>query len=205
VAGHRYNKMDTCENPTQQSVLNRPSKDKFLLVLNLPQVLKKQSNTDSSIDIDPLQISVHGTIVPAITVPSNEVRFAGQSYNVSSYSRPNYPPLSINFIIDNKFKNYWLLWKWMSILNSPTESMYAGTASELETYKDRVNSGINTEYQSNFSIFSLNEYNQKTVEFTYYNAFITGLGAINYSYRDDGIIESTAEFQFSQLDIKLLG
>jgi len=197
--------MDTCENPTQQSVLNRSSKDKFLLVLNLPQVLKKQAITDSSIDIDPLQISVHGTIVPAVAVPSNEVRYAGQSYNVSSYSRLNYPPLTVNFIIDNKFRNYWLLWKWMSILNSPTGSMYAGTAPELETYKDRINSGINTEYQSNFSIFSLNEYNQKSVEFIYHNAFITGLGAINYSYRDEGIIESTAEFQFSQLDIKLLG
>jgi hypothetical protein len=197
--------MDTCENPTQQSVLNRSSKDKFLLVLNLPQVLKKQSITDSSIDIDPLQISVHGTIVPAVTVPPVEVRFGGQSYNVSGYSRPNYPPLTVNFIIDNKFRNYWVLWKWMSILNSPTGSMYTGTAPELETYKDRINSGIDTEYQSDFSIFSLNEYNQKSVEFTYRNAFITGLGAINYSYRDEGIIESTAEFQFSQLDIKLLG
>jgi len=196
--------MDTCENPTQQSVLNRSSKDKFLLVLNLPQVLKKAAITDSSIDIDPLQISVHGTIVPAVAVPPVEVRFGGQSYNVSSYSRPNYPPLTVNFIVDNSFRNYWVLWKWMSILNSPTGSLYAGTPSELETYKDRVNSGINTEYQSDFSIFSLNEYNQKTVEFMYHNAFITGLGAINYSYRDEGIIESTAEFQFSQLDIKLL-
>jgi len=196
--------MDTCENPTQQSVLNRSSKDKFLLILNLPQVLKKQAITDSSIDIDPLQISVHGTIVPAVAVPSNEVRYAGQSYNVSSYSRPNYPPLTVNFIIDNKFKNYWLLWKWMSVLNSPTGSMYTGTSPKLETYRDKINSGINTEYQSNFSIFSLNEYNQKSVEFVYHNAFITGLGAINYSYRDEGIIESTAEFQFSQLDIKLL-
>lgn len=196
--------MEPCENPTQQSILNRSSKDKFLLVLNLPQILKKQSYTDSTVGIDPLQLSVHGTIVPAIAVPSVETRFGGQSYNVSSYSRPNYPPLTVNFIIDNKFRNYWVLWKWMSILNSPTGSMYSGTPLELETHKDRINSGIITEYQSNFSIFSLNEYNQKSVEFIYYNAFITGLGPINYSYRDEGIIESTAEFQFSQLDIKLI-
>jgi len=196
--------METCENPTQQSILNRSSKDKFLLVLNLPQILKKQSITDSTLGLDPLQMSVHGTIVPAINVPSVEVRFGGQSHNVSSYSRLNYPPLTVNFIIDNGFRNYWVLWRWMSILNSPTGSMYAGTAPEFETYKDRINSGLNTEYQSTFSIFSLNEYNQKSVEFIYNNAFITNLGAINYSYRDEGIIESTAEFQFSQLDIKLL-
>ena len=36
---------DLCETPqpTQQSVLNRASKDKFVLVLNLPSILKEKS------------------------------------------------------------------------------------------------------------------------------------------------------------------
>ena len=191
-------------NPTQQSVLNRSGKDKFILVLNLPQILKKQAINDKSINIDPLQMSIYGTIVPSIQVPSVEVRFGGQSYNTSSYSRPNYPPITVNFVVDNQFKNYWLLWKWLTILNSPTESIYTGTKPSLETYKDRVQTGLNTEYQTTFSVFSLNEYNRKSAEFVYHNAFITNLGPINYSYRDEGIIESTVDFQFSQLDIKLL-
>jgi hypothetical protein len=196
--------MENCENPTQQSILNRSSKDKFLLVLNLPSILKKQSINNTLIDLEPLQISVHGTIVPTIQVPSTEVRFGGQSYNVTSYSRPNYEPLSVNFIIDNKFKNYWVLWKWMTIMNSPRGSIYSGTKQGEETFRDNIENGFNAEYQTTFSIFSLNEYNQKSVEFKYFNAFITNLGAINYSYRDEGIIESTAQFQFSQLDINLL-
>jgi hypothetical protein len=196
--------MDTYENPTQQSVLNRPSKDKFLLVLNLPSILKKQSREDKLLDMDSLQLSVHGSIVPAIQVPSVEVRYSGQSYNVSSYSRPNYEPLSVNFIIDNKFRNYWVLWKWLSLLNSPTGSYYTGTDPRYETWKDRIDSGMLTEYQSTVSLFGLNEYNQKTIEFVYQNAFITNLAGINYSYRDAELIESTAQFQFSQLDIRLL-
>ena len=93
---------DLCETPqpTQQSVLNRPGKDKFILVLNLPQVLRKQSLADDLINIDPLQISIFGTIVPDVAVPSNEVRFGGQSYNVSSYTRPNYQPLTVNFVVE---------------------------------------------------------------------------------------------------------
>jgi hypothetical protein len=65
---------DLCETPqpTQQSVLNRSGKDKFLLVLNLPQVLRKQTLSNNLLKIDPLQISIFGTVVPPIQVPSNE-------------------------------------------------------------------------------------------------------------------------------------
>lgn len=197
---------DLCETPqaTQQSVLNRSGKDRFLLVLNLPQVLLKQSISDELVSINPLQISIHGAVVPSIQVPSNEVRFGGQSYNVSSYARPNYPPLAVNFIVDNKFRNYWVLWKWLSILNDPKTSFYTGTDPKRETWKDRLQDGILTEYQANFSVIGLNEYNEKNIEFIYNNGFITNLGGINYSYRDPDIIESTVEFQFSQLDVKLL-
>jgi hypothetical protein len=196
---------DLCETPqaTQQSVLNRSGKDKFILILNLPQVLRKQSLANELIDIDPLQISIFGTVVPDIAVPANELRFAGQSYNVSSYTRPNYGPLTVNYVIDNKFRNYWLLWKWLSILNDPKESLYTGTDPRLETYKDRIQSGILTEYQANFSVIGLNEYNQKSVEFLYYNGFITNLGGITYDYNDTELIKGTAEFQFSQLDVNI--
>jgi hypothetical protein len=196
---------DLCETPqpTQQSVLNRTGKDKFLLVLNLPPILRKRLTNDELLNIDPLQISIFGTVVPSIQVPANEVRFGGQSYNVSSYSRPNYPPLPVNFIIDTKFRNYWVLWKWLQVLNDPNEGYYTGTKSKLETWKDRLDSGVVTEYQTNFSILGLNEYNQQSVEFLFKNAFITNLGGINYDYNDTELIKSSAEFQFSQLDVKL--
>jgi len=198
--------LDLCEQPqaTQQSVLNRSGKDKFILVLNLPLVLRKQSTTDELIDLDPLQVSIYGTVVPTVQIPANEVRHGGQAYNVSSYSRPNYPPLVVNFVIDNKFRNYWILWKWLSILNDPRNSIYSGTPPEFETYKDKIQSGTLTEYQANFSVIGLNEYNQKTIEFIYYNGFITQLGGITYDYNDSELIKTTAEFQFSQFDVKLL-
>jgi hypothetical protein len=190
--------------PTQQSTLNRSSKDKFILVLNLPEVLRKDKFINELINIDPLQISIHGTVVPSIQVPSVGVPFGGQTLNVTSYTRPNYAPLTVNFVVDNKFRNYWILWKWLTILNDPLESNYTGTDPRLETYKERFNTGIVTEYQANFSVLGLNEYNQQQIEFIYRNAFITNLGGITYSYRDSEIIESTAEFQFSQLDVQLL-
>jgi hypothetical protein len=192
---------DLCESPqpTQQSVLNRSGKDKFLLILDLPFVLRKQPN----IDIKPLQISVYGTVVPTIQIPSVETRFGGQSYNVTSYNRPNYTPLSVNFVVDNKFQNYWLLWKWLKTYNDPRTGEYTGTKIKNETKIDKIERGLLTEYQTNLTVIGLNEYNEKSIEFIYFNAFITSLGGINYSYRDPEILETTAEFQFSQFDVKI--
>jgi hypothetical protein len=197
---------DLCETPqaTQQSVLNRSGKDKFVLVVNLPHILKKQSLEDSYIDLKPLEMSIYGTVVPTIQVPPVEVRFGGQSYNVTSYSRPNYAPLNVNFVIDNKFRNYWILWKWLSVLNDPRKSGYNGTKDGLETNADKFEKGNLTEYQTNISVIGLNEYNQKTIEFIYYNAFIISLGGIDYNYRTPDILESTVEFQFSQFNVNIL-
>lgn len=195
--------VNLCEtgNPTTQSPLNVGLKDKFILVLNLPRILRKQSIINPSISIDPVQLTIFGAVVPSIQVPPQEVMFSGQAYNVTSYTRPNFAPLDVSFVVDNQFKNYWVLWKWLSILNNPGESMYNGSDPLLETWKDRVENGTLTEYQSNFSILSKNEYNQTIIEFQYKNAFITGLGSINYNYKDPEIIESSVQFQFSQFDV----
>jgi hypothetical protein len=188
-------------NPTEQSILNRASRDKFLLVLNLPAAIQNQAK-DNGLSIEPLQISVHGSVVPTISIPKIEVPFGGQSYNVSSYTRPNYSPLKVNFIVDNKFRNWWLLWKWLTILNNPREGGYGGTLQNQSNFKEIRAAGL-PEYQTTMSLFALNEYNQNIIEFIYYNAFITSLGGIEYSYRDATLVESSVEFQFSQFDVNL--
>lgn len=191
-----------CENPSLQSPLNRSSKDKFILVLNLPQVLRRQSKQDPLLNIDPLQISVFGSVVPSVNVPAVEIRYKGQSTNYSSHSRPNYPPLNIKFVIDNDYHNYYVLFKWLNVLNEVRESIYGDVmAREDRSIREKLESGLNTEYQTDFSILALNEYNQKAIEFVYHGAFITNLGGIEYSYRDNELIDSFAEFQFNQLSI----
>jgi hypothetical protein len=187
-----------CTNPLFQSPLNTSAKDKFLLVMTLPQVLRKMSKQDPDLDVDYLQATVHGTIVPDSIVSPIELRFGGQGTNWSSYSRPSYPPLTVNFIIDNDFKNYYILWKWLSILNDPINSSYSAPPSNR---MDIAESGRNAEYQTNLSILALNEYNDVIMEFMYMNCFITSLKGISYSYRDSQLNETTADFHFGQLNM----
>ena len=194
----------TITNPTLQSPLNRSSKDKFLMTVELPYILRERAADDPSIgSIEPLLISIHGTVVPDITVPETDVRYAGQNLHLSTYARPNYPPLSISFIVDNEYKNYYLLWQWLNIMNLAIENYYGGSNLKLSP-DQKVLRGDQFEYQTTIIITALNEYNQPVIEFQYSKAFISKLGGITFSYRDGALVESTAEFHFAQLDIKKL-
>jgi hypothetical protein len=187
-----------CTNPSEQSVLNRAGTDKFILVLDLPTVLKRELENDGKKGRDRLQISVHGTIIPEVQLPTIQVPYHGQTYNTTSHTRPNWQPLTVNFVVDNDFYNYWVIWKWISILNTPRTSIYG---SEAQPLVDENNLG---KHQAHISLYGLNEYNVPVIEFTYYYCFPISLAAINYSYREQGIIDSSFQLQFSQFDVKLL-
>jgi hypothetical protein len=59
-------------------------------------------------------------------------------------------------------------------------------------------------YQTKITVFGLDEYNNQKIQVDYLHAFITGLGEINYNYRDPDQIESSFTFSFGQLDVNLL-
>ncbi len=216
----------------QQSVLNKARKDKFLLVLDIPPVLKKiNSNvrSNSLINLDKLQFSVYGTVVPPISIEKESLNVYGQAYNVTTMTRPAYAPVSVRFNVDNNFDNYWVLWKWLAILNDPRKSGMDKHFAEFTTVRDTPIDTIRdivqnttknpphnlkykhiqmkndyTDYQTTITIFGLREYNEKIVRFDYYNSFITNLGEINYDYKDVAEMESRFDFAFNQLDVTLL-
>lgn len=185
-------------NPNLQSPLNRSAKDKFIMIMELPYILRKAKQTDPAINMDYLQFSVYGTIVPDIIVPETDVRYGGQNLHLSTYTRPSYAPLTVNFVVDNEYKNYFFLWKWLDLLNQSTESGYGGSSSNQVT---QFEIGDQFEYQTSIVVLALNEYNKPVLQFNYTKGFISKLGGIQYSYRDGSLIECSAEFHFSQLSV----
>jgi len=216
------------EEIMHQSVLNKARKDKFLLILDVPKVLKDiNSNTRSNelVSLDKLQFSVYGTVVPPVSVPAATVNTYGQAYNVTSMTRPAYAPINVDFNIDNNFDNYWVLWKWLSVLNDPRESGMTEHFTDfkefdntnVDTIRDLANSSkqnttykhikmLNdyTDYQTTISIIGLREFNEQIVRFDYSNAFITNLGQLNYDYKDPSEMNCNFEFVFNQLEVTLL-
>jgi len=189
-------------NKLQQSVLNKSRADKFLLIFDLPPILKginkpwvgKQSTT--TLISDSVQFSIFGSAVPEITVPAVENRFAGSTLYVSSHSKRSYPPVTVDFTIDNEYKNYWVLYQWLNLLHSEYEGRF--NERELPTSPDF------NEYQTDLTIFGKDEFNNSKIKFTYTKAFPTTLEAITYNYQDAGEIKSGFTFVYSQLHTEII-
>lgn len=189
-----------------QATLNRSRNDKFLLVLDLPIALKNSQDNviQSKYSADPIQFTIYGSPVPKITVPEINLPFGGQVLKVSSMSRPAYPSLDVKFLVGNGYQNYWILWKWLNLFNDSKNS-----TSELNTPANFIGNDIRltnplSHYISNFTLFALDEFDNKIISFKYSNAFVTSLGQINYSYQDPTEITCDVSFAYNQLEVELL-
>ena len=59
-------------------------------------------------------------------------------------------------------------------------------------------------YQGAASLYTLDEYNQKTMRFDYFGVLPVSLGQIDYNYRTAESVDTTFEFSFSKLTPTLL-
>lgn len=191
----------------EQTIYNKARRDKFSIVFDIPKALKdrllKIPGADCVQDlnskaINSIQFAIYGTPTPSVRVEAIDAPYAGQTHRHTSYTRPAYSPLTIGMAIDNKFMNYWLLWSWLNLWNDTSSS---------EFYPGSVNITNSTnikDYITSFTIFGLDEYNNKIIAFKYKNVIITGLSEIEFSYRNTEEIGCTATFVFDQLDIEML-
>jgi hypothetical protein len=187
----------------EQAVLNKSRKDKFIMIFNIPKVMKtiisKDVRRDRFANLDSVQFSLYNCPAPAIKSDSIDVPYAGQVYNTSSYSRPKYEPITINFAVDNEYNNYWLFWKWLSILNHPRDSLYGGPkATGLKDPKEKY------DFVTDIHVIGMDEYNNHKIRFDFFSCLITSLGKIEYNVRDPEEIDCTCEMVFNQLDVTLL-
>ncbi len=170
------------------------------MVFTLPDVLldKKSSVTRSNQKVLPnsVQFSIYGVVVPQVAVPDVKVPYGGQTMKVTSYARPSYEVMDVNFMVDNMFNNYWVIYQWLNVLNDDMRSIYN---SQLPN-----DSGKLSKYNTTITVYGLDEYNKRVIQFNYYNAFPTLLGGIKYSDRDPSEMESNFSYSFSQFEPILL-
>jgi len=199
-----------------QSQLNKSRLDKFLMVINLPTSLKNINTTDFGnradkvVNENSIQFSVYGAVIPSVTVPAITEQYAGQSFKISSHSRPAYENVSVKFTVDNKFNNYWVLYKWLDLLNNDRVSVFdsddlSNTPKLPASSRNKIKSSNPPElYMTDLVLYSKDEFDANVVKFTYKNAFPVSLGQIDYNYRTEGEIETSFQFAFSQLLVELL-
>ena len=191
-------------NTMQQAMLNKSRADKFLLVFDIPPILKdinKKSTQDQSnatLISDSVQFSIFGVTVPEITVAAQETRYAGSTLYVSSHSKEPFPPVTVNFNVDNEYKNYWVIYQWLNLLHDQYEGRY--NQRELNLLKD----SDFRDYQTNLTIYGKDEFNNNRIKFTYTKAFPTTIEAVTYNYQTADEITSGFTFVYSQLHTEII-
>lgn len=188
-----------------QAVLNTSRNDKFLFVLDLPKALKNIADPvlETSYNADNIQFKTFGSPVPSIAVPSIKVSYGGQNYQASGISRPAYDPLKVNFLLDNGYQNYWILWNWLNLFNDSNTSS-TDLTSVIGNFGGKYITNPMSDFTSNFTIYGLDEYNNKIISFYYESAFITNLSEISFSHQDPKEITCSASFAFNRLHVNLL-
>lgn len=181
----------------RQSLLNKQRKDKFLLSFNIPTALKKidskQENSNLTIISDSMQFSIWGTIVPDIEVPGVEIRYAGSTLYNSSHGKNSYPPVTVNFNVDNRFHNYWVIYQWLNLMHDQKTG--------LPDHRELIPEDGFDEYQADMTIIVKDEMEQDVIDFTYTKAFPTSLGGIQWNYKDGGEAECSFTFVYSQMHV----
>ncbi len=208
----------------QQAILNKARNDKFKVVIDTPKCLKnKQTSINRAnefLNRDSVQMSIAALNIPSQKIPEVSVPYLGQNLQVTSQTRPTWPPIKITFNIDNSFNNYWFVFKWLNVLNDTRNS---GVDSYFSKFKDigevalrKHDTTSNTtyreikadfdysDYQTNITIFGLREYNEHIVQFNFYNAFPISLGEISYDYKNTDEIGCYFDFAYSQMDVVLI-
>jgi hypothetical protein len=113
----------------------------------------------------------------------------------------------IKFLIDNSYYNYWLIWNWLNLFNDYKEGGTDLTQiTNIPLLKDEIPNLTSpmTDFTSRFSIFGLDEYNNKIISFTYTDVFPTSLSEINFSNREADEITCNVTFSFNQLHVDML-
>jgi hypothetical protein len=201
--------MSTDKN--KQSILNKQRLDKFRMVLTLPNVLHDIEDSDWNeinnelINLDSLQFSLYSATIPEISIPAILVPTYGQTVKVTSQTREPYAPITCRFSVDNRFRNYWVLWKWLEAMNHQIDS---GVDDSLALTPNNGGGQIDNNadflgYQTVISIYPLDEYTNEMCEFKFTHAFITKLSGIIFNYQDPSQVECEFTFDFGQMDLIL--
>lgn len=182
-----------------QSPFNKQRKDKFIMVFELPKILKSQKSTftrgSKKVIPDSVQCSIYGTVIPSLNIPSTNVPYGGQVPKITTYSRPAFENMTVNFTIDNLFNNYWNIYRWLNSFNDGKKGLYNAPIKS---------SGFMPEYQTTITIYGKDEFNKNVIKFNFYHCFPVALGGIGYSDRDAGEMESSFQYAYHQFEAELL-
>jgi hypothetical protein len=187
-------------NAYQQALLNKSRSDKFILTVRLPKILRnidtKSEVSNTKVNLDSLQFSLFNCTIPAEVIPQVDIRYAGGNVYLSSHNKPSYEPMTINFTVDNEFKNYWVIHKWLQVMRNEQSSIYSGEILPKDA-------GLG-QYSADFIMTALDEFEQPIIQWMFKDGFPVSIGELVYNYRDAKELETSFQFVFDRIETNLI-
>lgn len=191
--------MAEIKKEVRQSYLNKARADKFRVTVPLPPILRdidtRAVRSETFIDKDAINFSIFAINIPAISVESVDLKFAGQTPRASSLARTPFEPVDIKFVIDNQYRNYWFLYKWFNLIHDESVGHMLkakGASQPLD------------QYTTDLKVTGIDEYNNNVIDYTFTHCVPVEIGGIPYNYQQTNEIESNFKFRFHQLKIKIV-
>jgi hypothetical protein len=188
-----------------QAILNRARNDKFILVLDIPKILKQKFNSvlEKEYSADVIQFSCIGSPVPNISIEQIDVAFGSQVHKTSSNFR-SYENLTVNFLVDNGWINYFTLFQWINLFNDQKTGIPEMNFNLVDIDQPKKNQTSLKDLVSTFTTYALDEFNNKLISFQYTNVFPVSLSKVELNYQDATQINSSVTFAFNQLHCDLI-
>lgn len=183
-----------------QSHLNKARKDKYQITISLPTIFKTVHDAvggDGGLNQDSIQFAIFSAAIPPVSIPAVQLHYGGQNINISSHDRPAYPPMNVQFFVDNEYDNYFALWLWLAMLNDPQTGLYRG-ASVQDMIRNPTHPNYR-DYASRIEITTLDEYNKPKMSFTFNNSFITQLDGFDMDSRSADDISCGFQFAYDKM------
>lgn len=191
--------MAEIKKEVRQSYLNKARSDKFRVTIPLPPILRdidtRSVRSTRFIDKDAINFSIFSINIPAISVESVDLKFAGQTPRASSLARTAFDPVDVKFVIDNQYRNYWFLYKWFNLLHDEGKG---------HMLKQQGSSQPLDQYTTDIVVSGIDEYNKDVINYTFSHCVPVEIGSIPYDYQQPNEIESSFKFRFHQLKIKIV-
>jgi hypothetical protein len=153
---------------------------------NFSLVIPKIPTEDSISATNPLKLNIFSSILPSVTISEENLHWQGNKIK-NSLIPMDFSSWNVSFVVDSKFDNYKLLFKWMSYINNNNDKI-------AERHKF---------FSVDCSMVITDNYNNPVLETMFISCWPSNLSDVSFNTRDaDVLLECTVLFNYDYFYIK---
>ena len=163
--------------------LNKSGGNNYELIFPILPITEKITDTDI------LTLNIHGTVIPAISMATEERNWQG-GVAPMAMSPITYEPWYVNFTVDSNWCNWYMIYKWMTFIDD-------GNTHYGRSTKD---------YYVDATLLVYDNAENKIMTIKIVNIYPTNLNEVTLSHRDgQEILDCGANFNYTRMEIERTG